>query len=158
MFSLQLKYTGFPPEKRKYNNAVKAVLAQTARNWHQEYYEHHFTHAGASDYGYFKRKGDGMGHGAKGYRRTYTARKERRFGHKLPLRHTSTGYRLGKVAQIRSTHQMGRVVLPTVFNFRHSKSRIMMREELTKVLPRELDHLRQLADTEMGRQIHSTST
>ena len=157
MFSLRLKYTGFPPEKRKYNNAVKAVLAQTAKNWHQEYYEHHFTTAGAADYGYYKRKGEGMGRGSKGYSRSYTGRKEKRFGHTLPLRFTSTGYRLGKVARIQATHKMGKAILPTAFNFRHAKSRIMMRDELTRVLPREQDHLRQLADAEMGRQIQAAT-
>ena len=155
MFSLQFKYTGFPPGKRKYNTAVKTVLAQTARNWHQFFYERHFTHAGAADYGYYQRKGEGMDQGAKRYSSSYTGRKKKKFGHTLPLRFSSTGYRLGKVAKISATSTMGRAILPTIFNFKHSKSRIRMRDELTRVLPREADHLRRLADAEMARLLHN---
>lgn len=153
MFSLNLKYTGFPPKKRDYNNAVKQTLAATAKNWHQQYYEKHFTAAGAAEYGYTKRKGEAMPRGSSKFRSSYTGKKLKRFGHTDPLKFTGTGFRLGKVAIIRSTYRWGKAVLPSVFNFKHPKSQINMREELTRVSTREQDHLRQLADRDFGRFI-----
>lgn len=153
MFSLQIEYKGYPPEKRLWNEALRRVFAAVGTEWHQEYYERHFTHAGAEQYGYYKRKGELASPGSKEFRRSYTGKKLKRFGHTLPLRYTSTAYQLGKVAIVRSNSRGGKVILPRAFNWQHPKSRIVMRDEITKVLPAEADHLRQLADRRLGVEI-----
>lgn len=153
MFSLQIKYAGYPPEKRLWNEALRRVFTAVGREWHQEYYERHFTHAGAEEYGYYKRKGELLSPVSKAFKRSYTGRKLRQFGHTLPLRFTSATYQLGKVAVIKSTSKGGRVILPRGLNRKHAKTRIVMRDEITKVLPQEADHLRQIADRRLGVEL-----
>lgn len=151
MFSLQVEYKGYPPERRRWNEALRRVFAATAREWHQLYYEHHFTHEGAREYGYYRRKGELLS--GPQFRRSYTGRKLRQFGHTLPLRFTGTAYQTGKVAVIRSTSKWGKAILPRVFNFKNPKSRIVMRDEITKVLPHEANHLRQVADRRLAVEL-----
>ncbi len=135
------------------NRAIKAALSAAAAAWHRDYYERHFTPAGARLYGYYRRKGEGMAPGSKPFRRSYTGRKLARFGHADPLKFTGEGFQRGKVSRIVATRRQAKVVLPSVFNYRHPKSRIDMRAELTRVLDPEAAALREIAAAEMPRHL-----
>jgi hypothetical protein len=153
IFSLQLTYRGYPPSKRQWNGYIKHVFERVGLEWHQQFYDHHFTHEGARDYGYIKRKGELQTD--KKFGRSYTGRKKAKYGHTLPLRFSSLSYNLGKVAKVQATSKGGKVVLPQGYNRKHPKTQINMRDEVTRVLPREMDHLRRIADLALQQQIDS---
>jgi len=153
MFSLSIDWKAFSAGRRKseMRDAIKASLAVAAKGWHQQYYEGHFTPAGGQRYGYFQRKGEGMPRGSKGFARSYHGRKLKMMGHERPLVFTGESYQRGKVAKIVASSKQAKVVLPSTFNFRHPKSRINMRDEVTRVLPDEVQALRAIAEAEMAR-------
>lgn len=132
--------------KRVFNNAVKESLHDMASEWHDEMLPEHFTEAGAQKYGYYRRKGQGLDRSGKAFQRSYTAKKLRMFGHEKPLVFTGEGQQLARLRRIRATSKQATVVLPSKFNFRHAKSRINMREELTAITQGEIDTLRGLAE------------
>lgn len=153
MFSLSIDWKSFAAGRRKseMRDATKAALAAAAKAWHQNYYEDHFTPAGGQKYGYFQRKGEGLPRGSKAFSRSYHGRKLRRMGHERPLVFSGLSYQRGKVAKIVASSKQSKVVLPSTFNFRHTKSRINMRDEVTRVLPEEGQALRAIAEAEMAR-------
>lgn len=161
MFALALEYKGFPPTKRAYNEVKKEVFLDVGRMWHERFRPLHFTEAGKARYGYFLRKGEGMVKGSKAYKRSYTGRKERLFGHTKPLVFSTEGERLSRLEDVRATSNMGKVILPRKFNFKHPKSRINMREELTRVTAGETRELIEFADLRLAsrlRQLPPTTT
>lgn len=128
--------------KRELNNAFKDTLREMGATWHDRYLHLHFDEAAYIRYGYTARKGQKMSPDAKGYKSTYVYKKRRLLGHNRPLEFTGEGMleALGP-AKIRGTNKEARVVLPSKFNFRHPKSRVSMRDEITKVLPEEATKL-----------------
>lgn len=152
MFSLNLRYTGFPPSKRDYNNAVKEVLAETALRWHERFFEDHFTETGASKYGYLKRKGE-LQRGNKGFKNSYVGRKLRKLGANRPLYWSGEAYRESKVPKVRSTSKESRVILSRIFNWKHPKSQIKMRDEVTRVLPAEQEELIEYTGRRLDKKI-----
>ena len=152
MFSLELRYTGFPPSKRDYNNAVKEVLAETALRWHERFFEDHFTEAGAAKYGYLKRKGENQ-RGQKSFKNSYVARKISKLGSNRPLYFSGEAYRESKVPNVRSTSKESRVILSRIFNWKHKKSQIQMRDEVTRVLPAEQAELIEYTGRRLDQKI-----
>jgi hypothetical protein len=155
MFSLKLDLAALSAGRKKgvVNRAVKSALTAAAKEWHQKYYAGHFTKAGAQKYGYYKRKGELISPGSKAFRRSYTGKKLRKFGHTDPLKFTGETYHLGKVAKIKATSKQARVILPAGLNRKHPKSQIRMRDEATRVLPDESSHLKQIAEAEAQRYL-----
>jgi hypothetical protein len=153
MFSMQLKYTGFPPKKSQWNAALKDTLFDVAAEWHHQYFEGHFTQAGARKYGYIARKGELLAPGSKAFLRSYVGRKLRKTGQNRPLYFSGEAYRESKVPKIRGTRKESRVVLSRKFNFKHPKSRIVMRDEVTRVLPAEANYLRRFAGKRLNERL-----
>src|SRR5687768_3579577 len=114
MFSHKMDLAALAAGRKKsiVNRAVKEALTATAKEWHQKYYTLHFTKSGAVRYGYYKRKGEGQTPGSKPFKRSYTGRKLKEFGHTDPLKYSGETYQLGKVAKIKSTSKQSRVLLP----------------------------------------------
>lgn len=156
MISLDLKWLNFPPKKSAWNKKLTEVFRAVGRYWHEHFLPKHFTEAGAREYGYFARKGERLPPGSKAYRRSYTGRKERRFGHTLPLVHSGLSRSLARLLKLRVSSKGGRVLLPTGFNRKHPKSRIVMRDEITRISTGERDVLLHVAQTEMDRQLQAT--
>ncbi len=135
--------------KRVLNNAFKDTLRDMGDEWHGRFLPMHFDESAYSRYGFTQRKGGNMSPSQKGYKSTYVGRKRKRLGHNRPLELTGEGRMLAMgPAKIRGTNKEARVVLPSKFNFRHPKSRISMRDEITRVLP---DEARTLVDHGRGR-------
>lgn len=126
---------------RRLQQSQRHALESMAREWHATYLPLHFLESAYARYGYYKRKGMGMDPSARGYSRQYAARKLRQMKHNRPLVFSGEGEMQSRVLKLRSTSKMAKVVLPSKFNYKHPKSRIVMRDELTKVLPEEMQAL-----------------
>lgn len=126
--------------KRELNRLLKQAWETLGIYWHANFREKHFTHAGATEYQYDKRQGEDRSQGGKGFFRTYTGRKLRRFGHTLPLVWSGASRTRSRIRDVRATRAGVRVVInaPTL-NFR--KGRLAtgktMREEMTTVSAKE---------------------
>lgn len=156
----RIRYHGAVPGvtlgKRELNNEKKGTWKKTGVYWHRKFREKHFTAAGAREYGYYARKGEKMAKGSKAYKRSYTGQKERQFGHTRPLEFSGASRQLTRIRDVRSTSKGVRVVLraPT-FNYRHPKSRINMRAEMTRVSLREADALIRDFDQGLERRLRN---
>lgn len=153
MLGISVHYRGAHPLRRRdWNTEVaEPVFRDAGEYWHDQFRAKHFTAEGAAEYGYYRRKGEGLPRNSKAWRRSYTGRKHARFGHTRPLVYTGEGERLSRVRDVRANSRRVRVILPNKFNFRHPKSRINMREEVTRVSQREEQELIARAD----RQVHA---
>jgi hypothetical protein len=155
MLGISMRYTGAHPlKKREWNSQViRPVLEHMGSFWHQKFLRKHFTAEGGREYGYMKRKGEGMPRGSKRWRRSYTGRKFARFGHTRPLVFSGVSERLSRVVDVRATAKRARVVLPRGFNRRHAKSRIRMRDEVTAVSQQEEQVLSNQADRKVTERL-----
>lgn len=164
MLGIELRYKGALPKlKRAVWN--KSVLIPTMRDalthWHSKFRPKHFTAEGANEYKYAARKGEKMTRGTKAFNRSYTGRKLASKGHSRPLVFSGVSERLSRIRDIRVTSKRGRAILPPGFNRKHPKSRIRMRDEVTRVSTREEKTLAAIADRSVTRRlaaIRSTET
>lgn len=126
---------------RRLREAQQYAMEAMAREWHATYLPMHFLESAYARYGYVKRKGMSMDQGSKGYSRQYSARKLRLRHHNKPLVFSGEGEMQSRALKLRSTSKYAKVILPSKFNFKHPKSQIVMRNELTKILPEEMQAL-----------------
>lgn len=145
LLSLQIdadKFRKFGLRKRQVQRAARIALEAMGRQWHSQFLPLHFQPDAYARYGYRQRKGQGLDPQGRAFRRSTVGRKLRYKGHNLPLVFSGEGrmLALGPI-RLRSSSQQARVLLPTKFNYRNPKSRISMRDELTKLLPAERDTL-----------------
>lgn len=151
-FGAVIKYSGVLSKnlsKRTLNaHVLKPAYHDIGVYWHTHYRKKHFTHAGASEYGYTPRKGDrGSGRRFKG---SYTAKKIRKWGHSKPLIWTGESERLTRIRDVRATSKGCRVVLKAnKLNFRSRHTEIRMREEMTRISRREARELTKI----LGEQV-----
>ena len=142
--------------KKHFNALTKKCWEAMGNYWHAHLREKHFTHAGATEYGYDKRQGERGSPGDKGFRRSYTGRKLRRFGHTYPLVWSGASRTLTRIRNVKSTKDGCRVVMnvPTL-NFRKGKlgRGKTMREEMTTVSQRERELLPGVWDREFQKGI-----
>ncbi len=165
---IRIRYHGAVPGagmgKREFGQKVlKPGFYKMGRHWHANFAKKHFTHAGAREYGYYKRKGDNLTVGSKRWKRSYAGQKWRKKGHNLPLVFKGEARRLSRMANIVANSKGVKVKLTKLnkLNFRNPKSRINMRAEMTRVSTAEAEVLTRQGDEEMGRRITvdaSTST
>lgn len=129
---------------RQKNQVHREAASQLAIFWHDNYVRKHFTQAGATEYGYAPRKGQPGNPHPKGFRRSYTGRKLATKGHTRPLTWSGASFVLVIASRnnVTATATKGvatarlRMNAPAL-NFRHPRSRVDMRAELTTVSPRE---------------------
>jgi len=129
------------------NRIQKASFYKIGTHWHRQYLPEHFKNSAMSRYApvYKPRKGQKGNEEPQGFKRSYTGRKLKRFGHTLPLVFTGESRRLAKIRDVRATSRGNRVVIHArKFNFRHPKSRIKMYEEATAFAPVEVKDLREV--------------
>jgi len=136
---------------RQLNDVARAVAAELGDYWHRNYLPKHFTHAGATEYGYAKRN------------RRYEMRKLKTEGHTYPL--VGPRNRKGelhskdmmRIRDIRATAKKGEAKVRVVLhmphlNYRPAGGRIDMRQEITTVSQREADQLAILAGQVQERE------
>lgn len=132
------KFKKFGVRKRQLQVASRLALEDMGRLWHERFLPLHFTMGAYSRYRYRQRKGMGLDPQGKAFRASTVGRKLRYKRHNLPLVYSGEGrmLALGPI-RLRSSSKQARVVLPTKFNYKNRKSRISMRDELTKLIPEE---------------------
>lgn len=133
--------------RRAIQQHTRDALAAMGREWHSRYLPQHFDESAYQRYGYYQRKGMGLTADSRAFRRSYAGRKIRRFGHNRPLVYTGETLALARLLKLRVSSKQARVVLPQGLNRKHPKSRISMRDEVTRLLP---DEVRELL--EVGRR------
>ncbi len=139
------KFRKFGLRKRDVQRASKAALEAMASKWWHDYLPLHFDETAYGRYRYSRRKGQAMTGEGPRYRRTYVARKRRLYKHNRPLVWSGEGMRLAiGLLRLRGSSKEARVILPSKFNYKHPKSRISMRDEITRIIPSEAQELLQV--------------
>lgn len=133
---------------RQKNQVHREAAIELAHYWHDNFARKHFTQAGAAEYGYAPRKGQPGNPHPKGFKRSYTGRKLKTQGHTRPLTYTGQSYLLVIASRnnVTATATKGQATArlrmnAPALNFRHPRSRIDMRAELTTISPREATEL-----------------
>lgn len=143
---------GLARERRK---AQKQAWLETGKEFHSRLMPKRFTLEGAAELGYTKRKGELMPRGSRGYRRSYTGRKERRFGHRLPMVYSGESRALARIRDVRATGNGARVVIHArKLNLRHPKSRVRMAQEIRRVSSAEAKLIGRWYDGRLDTQLN----
>lgn len=160
----KITQTGATPRHllKEWRAISKKAWFQTGRFWHQTMRPKHFTKAGALEYGYIKRKGEGAARGSGRFRRSYTGKKLKRFGHDLPLVYTGISRLATSARDIRASSRGVRIVMKAPnLTKRHPKSQIDMRKEMTTISTKEGKQLARFHGRQLDRgfkRITRTST
>jgi hypothetical protein len=107
--------------RREFNKISRGAWGDAGVYWHQMLRPKHFTHAGATEYGYAKRAGVGLT--GKAFRASYTGRKLRKYGHTYPLVLTGESkVRTATLGRVYATRDSARVTMNApALNFWHRK-------------------------------------
>lgn len=98
--------------------------------WHKECRPKHFTREGYQLYQYTPRQGE-ANTGTKIFKKSYTGRKLKKFGHTNPMVYTGVSERLTRVRDVRANSKGCKIVMPAfALNFRPKGGRINMVNEL----------------------------
>lgn len=153
--------TGAAPKllRRAWNDIHRDAAKFAGIYWHTHFRPLHFKNLATRRYGYQFRQGENM-QGAKGFRRTYTGQKLRKFGHTRPLVFTGTSERLTEIEDVRATATGGQfgsakatvVMHARALNFRPYAHSPDMRKELTTVIPEELEEIGQAVQIFLERR------
>lgn len=141
--------------KRVFNNAQKAAWADVAWRFHEQYRDKRFTPEHAIEAGYSKRKGELIPRNSAAFRKSYTGRKLRMFGHTNPLQFSGTTRRAVKWASVSSTSKGGKAAYAgaRVFNFLPPRSKIRMGEEFRRITQREAIELGKYFDERLDAHL-----
>jgi hypothetical protein len=139
------------PAKR-FHEIRKEVWLAAGELWHERFREKHFTRAGATEYGYTPRSGEGLS--GKKFWQSYTGRKQRYKGHQRPLVFTGDTEKQAKrkkiVATSRGTKSSLRIYIRAPrLNSRNPHSKINMRDEMTRVSVLEVKRIVDLHNEQM---------
>jgi hypothetical protein len=128
IISFRVKKTGWIAglPQRKYRAVLRKAFKEAATFWHRVLRPKHFTHAGATEYGYEPRS------------QRYTWRKLKTFGHTFPLVFTGESRERTRIRRITGTYKGSKVIMnaPSL-NYRHPNRSRTMREELTTISMKE---------------------
>lgn len=123
--------------RREINAIKRAAFEGAGVQWHDEFRLKHFTLAGAREYGYSPRQGDGLS--GKAFWRSYQGRKQKYLGHQIPLVYSGEAQRMSEFRAIRatSTSKKSQVTIAMArlqkLNWRHPNSQIDMADEMRRV-------------------------
>jgi len=158
MILFRIKYDGFPPRvpRREINDVIRACLTRMGETWHRAYRPKHFTRAGAKEYGYTPRKGEGL-HG-RAFWKSYMGRKQRQKRHQRPLVWSGESELRSRVRDVRATSKRVRIVLRTpTLNYRNKHSKINMAEEMRTVSRKEEQALTHMFDLQLSEGLRRLS-
>lgn len=159
IFQTKITYTGVvgmrPSTFRR--RFLKPMYHFLGEYWHRELLPKHFTNQGAKEYGYAPRKGEKGNKGGKGFRKSYTGRKLKRFGHTRPLVFTGELQRMSRFRNIKATSKGVKVTLPQArkANLRHPKSNVNMADELTRFSDRDIAKIHDQGNRFLRRKFRS---
>jgi hypothetical protein len=160
--TIVIRERGATPRKlrKAHNAAAKEAWPDAGEHWFGEIRPKHFTPEGAREYGYHKRKGENQS-GAR-FDRSYTGRKLKKFGHTNPLEYSGESKRRTEQGRVSATSRGARVVMNApALNFKHPKSRIVMRAELAAISRGDAEDVGRVFDRSYDRglkQFNETTT
>lgn len=140
---------------RMQNDIARNVASELGDFWYDNYLERHFDPKWAKQYAaenpgaYEPRQGEDMPSGSKGFWRTYTGRKVRKYKHRNPLQWTGNARHFLEMRNrkdVRATGGTARLrilVGAPSFNFRNPNSEVDMRKDITAVLKSEVEQMRE---------------
>ncbi len=155
MLYFTLKETGPTPGilKRALPRLNKAAWKAAGIFWHTEFRPLHFLRSATRRYGYLPRSGSRLPRGSKGFRRSYSGRKLRKYHHMKPLVFSGQSRDLTKIRNIKATSKGVRVSMNApALNARPKDGRIRMHKELRKVIPAEREAIAEVLAKEFERQ------
>lgn len=155
VFKITLEPPGPPPglTKSDYNAACAVAYADMGQRWHSAFLPRHFTHEGARRYRYTTRQGQGP-LGGRRYAQSYTGRKQRYYGHTLPLVYTGTSRRRAMIQKIRANSRGVRVIIDApALNFMPRGGRISMRDEVTRIADDEWRDLETVFERRLNEEM-----
>lgn len=153
MLLIKVTETGTTPRRylAERNRIHKEMWRALGEHWHRYQRPKHFTRAGAAEYAYAPRSGDPGRPHPKGFFRSYQGRKQRRFGHMLPLVYTGLSRNLTRLRDVRPTGKGVRVVMRApALNLRPRGGHIHMRDELTTISQRDAKALVNVGERRLG--------
>lgn len=138
---------------KQYRASSTEAWHKTGRdNFHKSHMPRRFTPEHAKEAGYKPRQGERMTRQNKLYPRSYTGRKERKFGHRNPLEYSGESKRNAKASVVVVSDSKGvRVKYPGLrkLNLRHRNSEINMAQEFRMITRRENRELGQAYDSHL---------
>lgn len=150
MIGVVILERGLTPKRlpRGMPRVLKAAWADVGVMWHKDMRPRHFTHRGAKEYGYRRRIGQDFSRSSKEFRRSYSGRKFRKYGHTFPLVYTGEVKENTRLRDVRSTSKGVRVVLrgANKLNFKPSGWSKTLREEMLTVSDREVGRIHKELD------------
>jgi hypothetical protein len=143
-----------------YTRESKASWYDTGKLFHGEMRDKRFTQEHARVARYVKRAGEEQGLSERAFRRTYTGKKERKFGHRRPLEFSGETRRLVRTANISSTTKGASVRYPGArkFNFRNPHTTINKAKEFRHLTAAEKKTLAANYDDKLNAGLNRDNT
>lgn len=134
------------PSDLQIQKIIERGVRESLELWHTRFLPMHFEESAKRRYGYTARQGERMDRGSRAYRRSYTGRKERKFGHTKALVYTgrsrdtmtrSASYRV-RTALGRASGELGMSV-PAYWFLHPFRGRRFINKtaEVTRLIPSE---------------------
>jgi hypothetical protein len=149
---------------KNWRKIQKEALRDGGVFWHGTFLPIHFTREAYQRYGFMPRMGEG-GTASKNFKRSYTGRKLRKWGHTNPLVWSGISRRLATARRpngVRATAQYCRIPIPApALNFRPKGGRINLRREVLAIIQPEVDAVARIAQrstTARIKRIRHTET
>jgi len=138
--------------------ATKAGYEAAGIWWHNECRPKHFTREAYQLYQYTPRQGE-SGTGTKIFKKSYTGRKLKKFGHTNPLVYTGVSERLTRARDVRATSKGVRIVMSApALNFRPKGGRINMVNELReRFTGREVSMVAKIVDRVIDNKLKTAN-
>lgn len=147
---IRIRERGPTPRRlvKVYNASSKEAYYDVGLHFHSDMRDERFTNEHAEKAGYHKRKGEAQPRESKSFRRSYTGRKFRQFGHTRPMEFSGDTRQAMRTASISSTSKSVRVRYPgsNKLSYKHPKSQIKMQDEFRTLLDSEITTLAELFD------------
>jgi hypothetical protein len=145
MIFFSIKYTG-EVGKRTWNALLKEAYLAGVGHWHDKFAMRHFTLQGARLYHYEPRS------------KKYLSRKQKLFGHRLPLVWSGASRTLAAIRDVRSTFRGGKAVIHARgLNRKPRGKKDSMREEMTRVTGNEREGMVGVIRDSLGRGLERES-
>lgn len=126
---------------RRRGNLVKKVFQAIGQRWGEEFLPKHFT-AEQSKYDFAPRGGQQAGTVGKKFWRSYTGRKQKKYGHTLALVYSGRSAQQARGFQVHATRNGAKVTVPApTLNYRTRGSDLDMADEVRRITPDELRSL-----------------
>ena len=158
---IRIKERGATPRgmAKELNRIKKDTWRDTGIYFHRSMLPLRFTKRGGEMLRYAKRKGEGIPKSDPRYKRSYTGRKERKFGHTDPMVYTGESKGIARIRDVRSTSKGVKIVIGArKLNFRHPKSKIQMNVEIRRVTTQETNKLANEHDKNLDRRLKQIGT